>query len=1050
MTYRRLPQFVVRTPALAFDVLARWSEHANPRAYLRALVEDPVVREALYVASPELDGQIESWLREPDTQAAVAIERALVRYISRMAGRSTPFGLFSAVSVGEVGPTRLAIAPRADAVRHTRLDNDFLFALCSDLARDRAVRTHLRYRPNTSLYQAADRLRYAEARRVGPFRTYHLIAVDRTPYLDALLARAAHGATVDELAAVLAADPDITAEEAAAFVHEVIDAQILLSDLAPNVTGCEPTLGIADRLDALPQLATPLRAAHAALAAIDGAAPGNAPEVYRAVAQQLAAGVPTKPEPSRLFQVDLFKPNTVALDESVLGELRGAIDLLHKLTPPTGDAWARFRQKFAARYESREVPLVEALDEEVGIGFGDDTPITSAPLLGGLTFPTRGGDLGQVSLGPREYHLMSLIAHALRSGATEIELTDDDIAKLSSTAKPPLHDTVSVSAVLVAANEQAVADGNFQLRLQHISGGANLLGRFCHGSPEIAALTERALRAEESVRPDAIFAEIVHLPDGRIGNILARPVLREFEIPFLGASGAASDKQITIDDLLISIVGDRVVLRSRRLDKEVIPRMTTAHNFGARGLAVYKFLCAHQYQQVTNAIWSWGAIADFPFLPRVRRGKVILERARWRLTPQDLAPLETAFAGWNAAKAPAQIAEIRGRAAAAIAAMRARLALPRWIVIADGDNELVVDLDNELMVDSCAHLLKGRQGAIVYELLPAPDQLAFRGSEGAFAHELIVLFERASEPRKSTAPARDVELASRRFLPGSPWLYLKLYTGPATADHVLRDYVAPAVDAAIARGLASSWFFIRYADPDWHVRLRFTGDPRTLTSHLLPALHEALAPASERGLIWKIVVDTYEREIERYGGVDGTDLAEQLFGADSEAVLAILRAYEGDAASDAMWRCALRGIDTLLDDLGLSLADKLRTLTTARDSFGAEFAVDTAFQKKLGDKYRAYGKDVAALLATPAATYEPAVRAFAARSERLAPITTKLRELADAGRLGQSIDDLVHSYIHMHVNRMIRSAARAHELVLYDLLRRHYQGQIARAGKKSA
>ena len=35
----------------------------------------------------------------------------------------------------------------------------------------------------------------------------------------------------------------------------------------------------------------------------------------------------------------------------------------------------------------------------------------------------------------------------------------------------------------------------------------------------------------------------------------------------------------------------------------------------------------------------------------------------------------------------------------------------------------------------------------------------------------------------------------------------------------------------------------------------------------------------------------------------------------------------------------------------------------------------------------------------------------------------------------------------MHVNRLIRSAQRAHELVLYDLLARLYESKLARAKK---
>ncbi len=57
----------------------------------------------------------------------------------------------------------------------------------------------------------------------------------------------------------------------------------------------------------------------------------------------------------------------------------------------------------------------------------------------------------------------------------------------------------------------------------------------------------------------------------------------------------------------------------------------------------------------------------------------------------------------------------------------------------------------------------------------------------------------------------------------------------------------------------------------------------------------------------------------------------------------------------------------------------------------------------------------------------------------------ELRRLETAGRLQMSIPDLALSYVHMHVNRMIRSAARAHELVIYDLLGRLHESQAARA-----
>ena len=80
-------------------------------------------------------------------------------------------------------------------------------------------------------------------------------------------------------------------------------------------------------------------------------------------------------------------------------------------------------------------------------------------------------------------------------------------------------------------------------------------------------------------------------------------------------------------------------------------------------------------------------------------------------------------------------------------------------------------------------------------------------------------------PRPAPAPPPAVR---RRFPPGSEWLYAKLYTGAATADRVLRDVVGPVTRSALRAGAVDGWFFIRYGDPDWHLRWRLHGDPGRL------------------------------------------------------------------------------------------------------------------------------------------------------------------------------------------------------------------------------
>jgi thiopeptide-type bacteriocin biosynthesis protein len=106
--------------------------------------------------------------------------------------------------------------------------------------------------------------------------------------------------------------------------------------------------------------------------------------------------------------------------------------------------------------------------------------------------------------------------------------------------------------------------------------------------------------------------------------------------------------------------------------------------------------------------------------------------------------------------------------------------------------------------------------------------------------------------------------------------------------------------------------------------------------------------------------------------------------------------------------------------------------------------MDTALQRQLGDKFRLHRDELATLLTASADSdhdLAPGFAAFARRSERIAPIAAKL------GALDIAIPALAESLAHMHVNRMLASMQRRQELVLYDLLRRHYDGVRARAKK---
>ena len=232
--------------------------------------------------------------------------------------------------------------------------------------------------------------------------------------------------------------------------------------------------------------------------------------------------------------------------------------------------------------------------------------------------------------------------------------------------------------------------------------------------------------------------------------------------------------EIDIEDLFVSVVGSRVVLHSARLEREIIPRLSSSYNFkNPHDPPLFRFLSALQTQEEVHVAWSWGPLGDADFLPRVRVGRIVLSTARWRIERASLEPIFTA---------PTQAQP------AAFRALAQQLRMPRWIVLGERDQNMPIDLDNPLLVEALLTACKRQSSVNISELWPSPEELPVCSSEGHFIHELVVPMLSAPEEAESAPPRRaraPVANPRRTRGPGSDWLYLKLYTGPATANGIL-------------------------------------------------------------------------------------------------------------------------------------------------------------------------------------------------------------------------------------------------------------------------
>ncbi|MHB8690426.1 MAG: lantibiotic dehydratase [Solirubrobacteraceae bacterium] len=996
---------------------------------LQGLLEEPVVAEAVYLSSPAAWDARRSGLT--DDRRRSRTDRTLWGYAARISRRATPFGTLAGWSVGSFGAhTDLELPPASSWERETQLD----LTLVDDLIRTASPG----WSPNTPLRPSP--CQYVLAGRIHNLRTRagqlgQMVAIAATEARVTTLAAARTGSSAEALierTAGALGDEQLARE----VVSDLIERELLVPAGALPGTGGDPCAQVIEGLRSRPggsDLAAQIERAAVALEALDERGLGVAPESYRQIVESLqhAAGH-TGPEVGDWSQtrrrrihasgvrVGLIKRRPqLALGPSVLRALERSLDLLRRVDRDGGlDPLDEVRAEFAERYEHREVRLVEALDPQTGISVNLSKPKAEIDAWHG--------------------HLLRRL-QGLRPG-DELALADDELPPPVALERP-LPDSLALIFTLAAQSEHEIDAGNFEIVVPRGFGppAAKLLGRFCCADADVRQLTERQLRLEEDLDPDAIYAELVTSSAVYPPSLSQRPVLRAYELEYGGLSGADPDRRLQIGDLMISLDNaDRFVLRSAQHDRRVEVRIASAINlYELPGAPMLRFLAALEAEGRRRLLqWSWGGLAQAGWLPRVRHGRCVLSLAIWRLEP-----------GWETGDQVDRMLALR--------AWRKRVAAPRHVQLLDGrEPRMWLDLENPV----CQDLLAARTCAgtmlILQEQYPPRELEPVHGPEGRYAHEFIVPITRAAKRPRSAASGRQIMPAPRArpitaredercFVPGSSWLTAKLYCHPAAGDDVLRHVVAPLRRELIEAGVVELCHFLRYADPRPHLRVRlFARDPAVIATLALPALNRHLSPALTAGRVWRLQLDTYWRELERYGGVVGAELTERLWHADTEATLAGLDRVR---AADRRWLLALVGVHRLMCDFGLD--DRARRDLAAEMAQGvvSVLGCDRKARRSLSGQLRERRTELEAAIEASTGGGSAALAALDRRSHTAVEIYAQLRRLESDRALSVPAIQMLGAHLHLHVNRVLRGGTRWDELRIYDALERVYGGHVARA-----
>jgi lantibiotic biosynthesis protein len=998
-------------PCTLLDDLATRASSSLDTA-IRGYLKDPDIREAIYLASPSFFARILEW--EEGRGDFNEMPMAIARYLLRMAFRATPFGTFSCVSPCTVNgkDTRMSLPSRNEMKKLVQLDAAVVGKLAQSILKSDQYRETIVFTVNDTLFEKDDGFVFtAYDYDTANGRVYKRVEVERTTYLDQLLGIAKDGKTLNQLTSELDAlfHGELSVEHVEDFIESAVEAQILCADHLFNITIEDPLQGLIDCIPRDAPLGQSMSAIKEKFVQIDNDCGASSIDVYEDMKRTLVrSGIDTSLK--SVVKADLYCSDTDnVIDKEVMQDLENFTNRFVHLSrrwSPLRD----FSKKFTERFGDSEVPLVDIADQLDSLGFIHRYGVSS--YLVRQIRPYKSSHSTSQSWGRMEDELLSVLA--AKGDHQYVDITDTVNGWDIHNEVPGTSDATVVAWISLWKSGSGCKQPVLEVRSIGAQEPGRLMGRFAYGLPEVASYLRECAASENE-----LVAEIVHLPDEKLGNVSARPMTSSYEITL--RSGASRDgRRISLTDIMVSVRHGRVFLRSLTLDRSLTLRMSNAHAFDQQKcLPIYRFLNQVVLQDyVAEPLNLRKRLPKATFLPGLKYEGIVLSRPTWLIRAEDISVTKKSS---------------RAEKIQRLKSFCNESTMPKWVAFSEGDNVMPCCLDTDWMLDELLKILLKKGSVLLTDVFPENMLPYLKSSLGDHFHEIHVALRAKGRTERSSTyiPTKHPDAVVPVW---DTWSYFKLYAPPNRQNEILSE-LDPVLRQLSLDSEIGSFFFVRYVDDDGHhLRLRLEVPQGFAVETAMKHLRAPLMQMSSRGSISMVQIAPYVRESSRYGGTERSKICEKIFCLDSQFAITFSSDIHKHAPN--LWRYAAMAVDDLLISFGLTTVDeRIEFAQKASNDFSEELRFSVRERQRLGDIHRRSSPSLEngrLMYRDLSPSNAPLMHADAIR---------KLwREVLSAG---PSLSDahlyrIQWSLIHMRINRLLVDDHRFQEGAIWELLKRAY------------
>ncbi|YCI27392.1 lantibiotic dehydratase [Paenibacillus sp. Z6-24] len=918
---------------------------------------------------------------------------AMMKYAGRRTHRTTPFGLFTAVGKGVFSQHNEWRYNRDSIYKKARVDLEWLFQLIYRLEDEHMEQLSIKLNP--ACYIKGDRA-YLLYSTDGESEEIQIRATPAFQLIYKYCQAPVHFMQVIRL--LLEHYPETTEQRIRQYMKVIFRQGFLISNLRPPLTDPDQFAYVIRQMELCriePQTCDQLKKIEQKIQEYNRMTPGTGEKSYLELFK-LMESVHTSGTP---LQIDAgIAESKLTLNDQIAEHM---VDLASMLTSIAAPVEGRrgymedYRNKFIEKYGvNREIPLIEMLDTSSGIG----APFSYTHPANDYYEPAPAD--GSCSAALKNFLLLKYVGAVQNNHP--IQLTKKELVKYIG--EQPAAEQIPVSLEL-----------NFLLRLKNgqplIYLGPNVgsrhagktFGRFSHLSDEINDILYRIYEQEIRIRNNTgQLCELSFVPNQlRSGNVTRNHSFRNKEMALFTNSSRCSTDQVAIEDVWIGVHQDRFYARHRQTGEILI--------FGANNMLnplmssnAIRFL--QEMEESRRRSWSYFPWTDvykgFKYIPEIQYEGIILSGQQWQIGLDDFFHSEELM--WEPFLHKFE-------------AFRVKYNLPISFYIANSDHRLMINTEDERSLRILfAELRKAGENTLQLVALEEGQPAITDQNGQTYAAEIVVPLVRVENEAEWLIDKRhySADLEQQRLkMPFDDWLYIKLY-GKQSREEELIALEFPDFCSQMAEKFQLSHFYMRYMDPKPHIRLRFHADSSALLI-AMPHILYWLKGLRKQGLISEYIIASYDREVERYGGIAPMEAAERLFGADSAAVEAILRGKRMKQIELDMELIAMISVIRLLQQLGLNTEQQLKLMeyqNISNNEYRQEFKQQSEQYIRLCDCTDHW----AGLREQPEG--ELLLQQLELRSKAAAEYMQTLKQQP---QLTAEPDEIIGSVVHLHCNRLL-------------------------------